>query len=68
MQYLCTRIYIIYNMESKHLNRIKVALAEKEKTNKWLAEQLGKDQAGDEYNATQFGNAVANCKSTGSKC
>mgnify|MGYP003405229991 CR=1 FL=1 len=55
-------------MESKHLNRIKVALAEKEKTNKWLAEQLGKDQAGDEYNATQFGNAVANCKSTGSKC
>ena len=44
-QYLCTRIYIIYNMNSKHLNRIKVALAEKEKTNKWLAEQLGKDQA-----------------------
>ena len=38
-------IYIIYNMDSKHLNRIKVALAEKEKTNKWLAEQLGKDQA-----------------------
>ena len=45
MQYLCTRIYIIYNMESTHLNRIKVALAEKEKTNKWLAEQLGKDQS-----------------------
>ena len=44
-QYFCTRIYIIYNMDSKHLNRIKVALAEKEKTNKWLAEQLGKDQA-----------------------
>ena len=39
------RIYIIYNMDSKHLNRIKVVLAEKEKTNKWLAEQLGKDQA-----------------------
>ena len=34
-----------YIMDSKHLNRIKVALAEKEKTNKWLAEQLGKDQA-----------------------
>ena len=32
-------------MDSKHLNRIKVALAEKEKTNKWLAEQLGKDPA-----------------------
>ena len=44
-QYLCTRIYIIYNMDSKHLNRIKVVLAEKDKSNKWLAEQLGKDQA-----------------------
>ena len=32
-------------MDSKHLTRIKVVLAEKEKTNKWLAEQLGKDQA-----------------------
>ena len=32
-------------MDSKHLNRIKGVLAEKEKTNKWLAEQLGKDQA-----------------------
>ena len=44
-QYLCTRIYIIYNMDSKHLNRIKVVLAEIDKSNKWLAEQLGKDQA-----------------------
>ena len=44
-QYLCTRIYIIYNMDSKHLNRIKVVLAEKDKSNKWLVEQLGKDQA-----------------------
>ena len=26
--------------ENKNLNRIKVALAEKQKTNKWLAEQL----------------------------
>ena len=25
----------------KHINRIKVVLAEKRKTNKWLAEQLG---------------------------
>ena len=32
-------------MDSKHLNRIKVVLAVKEKKNKWLAEQLGKDQA-----------------------
>lgn len=31
-------------MDSKHLNRIKVALAEKEKTNKWLAEKLGKTE------------------------
>lgn len=27
------------------INRIKVMLAEKEKTNKWLAEQVGKDPA-----------------------
>ena len=32
-------------MDIKHLNRIKVVLAEKDKINKWLAEQLGKDQA-----------------------
>ena len=32
-------------MDSKHLKRIKVVLAEKDKSNKWLAEQLGKDQA-----------------------
>ena len=31
-------------MENKDLNRLKVVLAEK-KTNKWLAEQLGKDPA-----------------------
>ena len=29
----------------KDINRLKVALAEKKRTNKWLAEQLGKDQA-----------------------
>lgn len=32
-------------MENRQLNRIKVVLAEKNKTNKWLAEQLGKDPA-----------------------
>ncbi|UVQ42979.1 helix-turn-helix domain-containing protein [Bacteroides thetaiotaomicron] len=32
-------------MESKDLNRLKVVLAEKKRTNKWLAEQLGKDPA-----------------------
>lgn len=28
---------------SKDINRIKVVLADKKRTNKWLAEQLGKD-------------------------
>ena len=32
-------------MDNKDLNRIKVMLAEKKKTSKWLAEQLGKDPA-----------------------
>lgn len=32
-------------METRDLNRIKVMLAEKKRTNKWLAEQLGKDPA-----------------------
>ena len=30
---------------SKDINRLKVVLAEKKRTNKWLAEQLGKDPA-----------------------
>lgn len=36
--------YLINNVkmaDNKNLNRIKVMLAEKNKTNKWLAEQLG---------------------------
>ena len=32
-------------MSNKKINRLKVMLAEKEKTNKWLAEQVGKDPA-----------------------
>ena len=32
-------------METKDLNRIKVMLVEKKRTNKWLAERLGKDPA-----------------------
>ena len=32
-------------MKNKDLNRLQVVLAEKKKSNKWLAEQLGKDQA-----------------------
>ena len=40
------RTYFIPIMtENKNLNRIKVVLAEKRRTNKWLAEQLGKGQA-----------------------
>lgn len=31
-------------MANKNLNRIKVVLADKQRTNKWLAEQLGKDK------------------------
>ncbi len=29
---------------NKHLNRIRVVLVDKQRTNKWLAEQLGKDK------------------------
>lgn len=32
-------------MRYKDFNRIKVVLAEKKRSNKWLAEQLGKDQS-----------------------
>lgn len=32
-------------MGGKDLNRLKVVLAEKKRTNKWLAEQLGRDPA-----------------------
>jgi transcriptional regulator with XRE-family HTH domain len=31
-------------MQNQDLNRLKIVLAEKKRTNKWLAEQLGKDQ------------------------
>ena len=31
--------------QEKDFNRLKVVLAEKKKTNKWLSEQLGKDPA-----------------------
>ena len=34
-----------YMPENKDINRLKVVLAEKKRTNKWLSEQLGKDQA-----------------------
>lgn len=41
-----TRITLPIEMETtKDINRIKVVLVEKKRTNKWLAEQLGKDPA-----------------------
>ena len=54
-QFLCRILQLIYyicplftNNQSKmekDINRIKVVLADKKKTNKWLAEQLGRDPA-----------------------
>ena len=41
---MCINSFIC-KMENKDLNRLKVVLAEKKKTNKWRAEQLGKDPA-----------------------
>ena len=41
---MCINSFIC-KMENKDLNRLKVVLAEEKKTNKWLAEQLGKDPA-----------------------
>lgn len=32
-------------MANRRINRLKKVLAEKDKTNNWLAEQLGKDKA-----------------------
>ena len=38
--YLCTQIY----NTMAEINRIKVVLVENKRTNKWLADQMGKDQ------------------------
>ena len=35
---------IKFIIQNEDLNRLKVVLVEKKRTNKWLAEQLGKDQ------------------------
>ncbi len=32
-------------MSREQINRLKIVLADEQKSNKWLAEQLGKDQA-----------------------
>ena len=37
--------YINNKVQDMDTNRLKVVLAEKKRTNKWLAEQLGKDPA-----------------------
>lgn len=43
-------------MEKEMINRLKIVLAEEQKSSKWLAEQLGKDRAiqmGDEHYAAR---------------
>lgn len=44
IHYFC-RVKSSEDIENKDLNRLKMVLAEKKRTNKWLAEQLGKDPA-----------------------
>ncbi|OZT03377.1 hypothetical protein CHL74_10655 [Prevotella sp. 885] len=45
--YFCKCIYLfyIYSMAKKDVNRLKIMLAVTKRSNKWLAEMLGKDQA-----------------------
>lgn len=43
--YLCTCNHIIIMKDNRNINRIKVILAERNLQNKWLAEQIGRDQA-----------------------
>ncbi len=40
-------LWVVYKigLMTKDMNRLKVVLAETKRTNRWLAEQLGKDQA-----------------------
>lgn len=40
-----TLTFSLHHMRNSELNRIKVVLVEKKRTNKWLAEQMGKDPA-----------------------
>ena len=47
--YACHKMFIylhemLINMNNKAINRLKAVLAEQSKTNKWLAEQLGKNE------------------------
>ena len=43
-------------MSREQVNRLKIVLAEEQKSNKWLAEQLGKDQA--TINVEMFGEEI----------
>jgi len=45
IHYLCKQNITLRIMENRRLNRIKVVLVDKQKSNKWLAEQVGKDPA-----------------------
>lgn len=42
---LCHNTLLRTKMDNKRLNRIKVVLVDKQRSNKWLAEQVGKDPA-----------------------
>ena len=56
--------------DTKDINRIKVVLVEKKRTNKWLAAQLGKDPAtvSKWCTNTGIGNVVADCQCSRSRC
>ena len=60
-------------MSREQVNRLKIVLAEEQKSNKWLAEQLGKDQATISKwvtNASQpdLKKSTAHCKSIECRC
>ena len=39
------QLQCVFNMGTEKINRLKIVLAEQGKTGKWLAEQLGKNEA-----------------------
>ena len=54
--------------KEKDINRIKVVLVEKKRTNKWLAEQLGKDPGIEvvyKHITTRTGNAAGDSACSG---
>ena len=48
-------------VEREDINRLKVVLAERKKTNKWLAEQLGKEMEGYEADRRSKGHFAYPC-------